>query len=272
MHKHEETTGIPRIIMQTWKTKTLPSQWQASQDAILRLLPHWTYHLLTDADNLSFVKSHFPDFLATFTGFEYDIQRADAIRYMWLYVHGGVYLDLDIKILRPLDDLFHHKSDLYIVKSKIMSNVYTNAFMAARPGLPIMLRCLELMKAGNSWWHCGKHLRVINLTGPHMFTRAIETCQAKNQSSKPSIQEIPTDLIIPCSMCETGTCKLAGAYCEILGGSSWSGTDTEFLLTLHCNRKAIGVSFVLLIIIITVIIVIKRQRKSQNTLSTTQQK
>lgn len=252
--------------MHTWKTKTLPFQWQASQDAILKLMPDWDYHLMTDADNLTFVKRYFPDFLTTFTQFEYDIQRADAIRYMWLYVHGGVYLDLDIRILKSLDGLFKVNYDLYVVKSKIVGNIYTNAFMAAKPRLSVTLRCLEMMKAGNSWWHLGKHLKVINLTGPHMWTQAIEAFQAENSSKdRMTIQEIPTSLIIPCSMCDSGKCKLDEAYCEILGGSSWSGADTEFLLTLHCNKKAIASTLLLTImLVVVVIIVIKRRRQNQN--------
>lgn len=250
---------MPRIIMQTWKTEKLPPQWQASQDAIKQLMPHWRYVLLTDDDNLAFVKTHFPDFVKTFTSFEYDIQRADAIRYMWLYVNGGVYLDLDIQPLKAFDTLFGANSktrrpDLYVVKSSIMNNIYTNAFMAAKPGLTVMLKCLEFMQAGNSWWHCGKHLKVINLTGPNMFTRAIQFVKAEEDSLKRfTVSEIPTKLIIPCSICDVDKCKVTDAYCKSLGGSSWSGADTKFLALLHCNRQAIVVLFIVVFIIIVVI-------------------
>lgn len=273
---HDKYAGIPRIIMQTWKTTTLPARWQASQDAIKRLMPDWHYVLLTDADNLAFVKQHFPDFVKTFEGFEYDIQRADAIRYMWLYVNGGVYLDLDILPLKAFDSLFasnsHEKKhkpglkddcpNLYVVRSSIVNGVYTNAFMAAKPSLMVMLDCLKRMTAGNSWWHYGKHLKVINLTGPNMFTRAVRSYEAMQSryGTKLILKEIPTKLIIPCSLCDVNGCNIDGAYCKSLGGSSWSEGDTKFFALIYCNRKAIAV-FLIFLIVIVVVLVLKRRKK-----------
>lgn len=269
--------GIPKIIMQTWKTKTLPSRWQASQDTIKQLMPDWQYVLLTDADNLTFVKEHFPDFVKTFTGFEYDIQRADAIRYMWLYVNGGIYLDLDILPIKSFNDLLNPQQknkdgkfpNLYVVRSSIVNGTYTNAFMAAEPRLTVMLDCLKLMKAGNSWWHCGKHLKVINLTGPNMYTAAIQS-HLNSESRKPltttkilTVREIPTKLIIPCSLCDVDNCRTDDAYCKSLGGSSWSDVDTKFYAMVYCNRQAIAVFLILLVtIIIIVLVVVKRRKRS----------
>ena len=101
------TVKIPMNIMQTWKTNKLPDYWVASQKAIFKFMPHWKYTLMTDDDNYEFVTKYFPDFLKYFKAFEYPIQRADAIRYMWLYVHGGLYLDLDLEIVKCLDDIFY---------------------------------------------------------------------------------------------------------------------------------------------------------------------
>lgn len=251
--------------MQTWKTTTLPKHWQASQDAIKRHLPYWDYRLMTDTDNLAFVKQYFPDFLETFEGFEYPIQRADAIRYMWLYVKGGVYLDLDLEIVTNIEHLFQaidnqQSADLYVVKSGIVDTTYTNAFMAARPGQRVMLRCLGLMKAGVQPWHVGKHLKVINSTGPNMFTTAIvdERIASPNDFR---VKELPSELIIACSICEPKPCWRPGAICRTLGGSSWSGNDTELMTVLYCKRKqlATAITTVLVVMIISIVVVMRRR-------------
>lgn len=257
--------AIPRVIMQTWKTKTIPKHWEATQHAIKKHMSHWDYHLMTDEDNLKFVKKYFPDFLNIFNSFEYPIQRADAIRYMWLYVNGGIYLDLDLEIVKPMDDLFLDKNvDLFVIKSGTVKGTYTNAFMASKPRLHVMLECLRLMQVGHRPWHIGKHLKVINSTGPNMFTTSIitEKAFAESQGHHFEVLELPSELIIACSICEPKPCHRPGAYCRTLGGSSWSGNDTELLTILYCRRRelAISISIVVILIILSILMIIKKKK------------
>lgn len=81
-------TKIPRIIHQTWKTKTdLPNQFAIWADTCKNLhkAPLWEYRLWDDQDNLSFVEEEFPWFLDIYQGLPFDISRVDAMRYMVLY-------------------------------------------------------------------------------------------------------------------------------------------------------------------------------------------
>src|SRR5579872_6289874 len=107
---------IPRKIMQTWKTSVVPQKWEPSVKSIKKYMSGWNYTLMTDEDNRKFVQQWFPDFLPYYDKFPHNIQRADAIRPMWLYIHGGLYLDLDIELLGPLDSLFQ-AGDLFLVPS-----------------------------------------------------------------------------------------------------------------------------------------------------------
>jgi mannosyltransferase OCH1-like enzyme len=105
-------------------------------------MPHWKYVLNSDEDNRNFVVQYFPDFLPTYDGFRYPIQRADVIRYMWLYIHGGLYMDLDVEIIRDLTPLFAVETEdtssstdcLCLVRSpdcNPVSQTVTNAIMAS---------------------------------------------------------------------------------------------------------------------------------------------
>lgn len=69
------------------------------------------YKLWTDESSLAFIKEHYPWFLPTYLGYQFNIQRADAIRYFVLHKYGGVYLDLDVggftlSLLHPLPVIF----------------------------------------------------------------------------------------------------------------------------------------------------------------------
>ena len=105
---------IPRHLYQTGPPD--PSTWDAAFNAAEGTWADrhrsWAYRFWNDSQRASwadnpntetFVRKHFPSFLPTWRKLCYRIHRFDAARYMWLYVHGGVYVDLDIEPLRSLE-------------------------------------------------------------------------------------------------------------------------------------------------------------------------
>src|SRR4051812_13479649 len=96
---------IPRILHQTWKTRTPPEQWRGLQQSWLDRQPDWTYRCWTDEENRELVRRAYPWLLATYDGYDEPIKRVDAWRYMMLHHTGGVYADLDTECVRPLDGL-----------------------------------------------------------------------------------------------------------------------------------------------------------------------
>ena len=240
---------IPKIIMQTWKTKDVPDKWKVSPKSIKRMMPDWKYVLMTDEDNRKFVKKHFPDFLPYYDDFPHGIQRCDAIRYMWLFVNGGIYMDLDYEMLHPLDELFIIDSEAYLVSSSNVGAYITNSFMASKPGCKLWLEMIEAMKKPLPWYYLGKHVQVMNTAGPIQLTHV-----AKNSSVVYSL--LPGKLLIPCSICNIGKCKSKGAYLKQLEGSSWVSYDTKFYNFFLCQYRQIITFVVFLLILILVVIFI----------------
>lgn len=234
---------IPKLIMQTYKTKEVPEKWIPSPVSIKKHMPDWTHVLMDDEDNLNFVKKHFPDFLPYYESFKYPINRADAIRYMWLYVYGGIYMDLDVEILTSLEPLLK-EGDLILVSSGNVGSVITNSFMASRPHHPIWLEVLEEMKRQLPWCAVGRHFEVMFSTGPIMLNKVVK-------ASSYSYTLLPTTLMMPCSVCER-PCLKKDAYINPLEGSSWTSWDTYIYNTCMCNPTWV---FLLLIVLLILLIV-----------------
>lgn len=76
---------IPRIIHQTFKTKSLPTKFQEWQQSCKDLHPNWQYKFWTDADIENLVKREFPHLLKRFNGYTEWVNRVDMARYMILY-------------------------------------------------------------------------------------------------------------------------------------------------------------------------------------------
>ena len=129
-------TAIPRVIHQTWKTAEPPAEWAPLVDTWKAHHPEWQHRIWTDADCRSLVAERLPDLLPTYDGYPYAILRADAFRYAVLLVEGGVYADMDVECLRPLDPLFERESCVLTREPTLHAHrqgraeLVSNAFMA----------------------------------------------------------------------------------------------------------------------------------------------
>ncbi|KAI9649270.1 hypothetical protein NHQ30_001840 [Ciborinia camelliae] len=106
------TTEFPRKIWQTWKVDPLGF---AKRDLLsartwTRLNPGHRYEVLTDSNDMYYVETHFgpneldrPDIVDMYRSLKVQIIKADLLRYLIMYVEGGVYTDIDVEALKPVD-------------------------------------------------------------------------------------------------------------------------------------------------------------------------
>ncbi|KAG2077312.1 glycosyltransferase family 32 protein [Suillus decipiens] len=146
--EHGKLERIPRIIHQTWKSETLPADWKHLSEACRNMMPDYDYMLWTDASSREFIAEHYSWFLDTFDNYDFTIQRADAIRYFVLYHYGGIYLDLDVGCLRPLDPLLVFP----VILPKTIPVGVSNDLMFAAKGHPFLSQTIHnLVTFDHSW-------------------------------------------------------------------------------------------------------------------------
>lgn len=212
--------------------------------------PNWEYKLVRTKEAREFIATHFPWFLKTYDALPYAVQKSDAIRYAWLYIHGGVYFDLDMQLRKPLDDLFSQlDGTLYLCNSANVTSYYLgNAFMASVPQNPVWITMLERIAKGTPWPNglfFGKHLTVMFTTGSAALTKVIH-------ETKTPYTIVPRRLISQCSVCElsngTGTCRISSEHFVMVNGAShWNSWDSKVINFVMCNFKTI--LFIVLIVL-----------------------
>ncbi len=188
---------IPRIIHQTWKKQDLPERYQRWAQTFRRRLPNWEYRLWDDADCLQFVHENFPQDLRTYQGLSNPAQKSDLFRYMVLFVHGGLYADIDCECKRPLDfisdnDEFIAAVELQTTDPKIMElyptdlhEIYCQWAFLARPEHPVLAGVIEqIRQTGHQKWSDNPILDVVKRTGPHVFTKILKQFLAKGSPIK----------------------------------------------------------------------------------------
>lgn len=169
--------GIPKVIHQTWKNHDVPPEWRPLQQTWRDLHPAWEYRLWTDADNRALLAEHYAWFLPVYDAYPENIQRVDAARCFILHRSGGVYADLDLEALRPLDPLIEGQELLLAceppahaaearVRERGFTEVIGNAFLASRRAHPFWERVFEQLVESR------RLAGALDATGPFLITRA----------------------------------------------------------------------------------------------------
>jgi len=176
---------IPKIIHQTWKNRDIPVEWQAFAESWRNFHPDWEYRLWTDDDAYAFVEKVYPDFLPLYAAYPYNIERVDVVRYLILEHLGGVYADLDIECLRPIDELLaEHTCVLASQPPKHAqwhheTSLVCNSFMASISDHPFWQMVREQLAQTDP--RMQTDLSVVHRTGPNMLQRVQEKCLAECQ-------------------------------------------------------------------------------------------
>jgi hypothetical protein len=108
---------IPRIIHQTWKDKNLPPIIYKLVSENICFLKQNGYELMfwTDEMILKLISEEYPNFYNIYKLARTGVQKGDIARIILVYHYGGIYIDLDVLILKDFAELLDMNSNkLYI--------------------------------------------------------------------------------------------------------------------------------------------------------------
>ena len=204
-----QSEKFPRKIWQSWKVD--PTRFEHRDNERARTWtvknPGHRYEVLTDDNADNYVAHHYgplglnrPDIVHVYQSLNAKIIKSDLLRYLIMYVEGGVYADIDVEAIRPIKKFIpkaFNEADIDMVigievdepdfdfhpvlGSKAKS--FCQWTFMCKPRLPVMLRLIEHIMI---WLHDlslkqGKPIsdlyldfnEVLSGTGPSAFTAAI---------------------------------------------------------------------------------------------------
>ena len=148
--KQQPPSLIPRIIHQIWDSTAVPRTFLPWMSSWTRHHPHWQHWFWTPEDIRCLFRRRYARLAYLYESYPTQLQRADVMRYFILHAFGGVYVDLDVESLRPLDPLLVNRScvlseepheHVHILYHLEKVNVM-NTIMACRPGHPLFKELL----------------------------------------------------------------------------------------------------------------------------------
>jgi mannosyltransferase OCH1-like enzyme len=167
--------SIPRIIHQIWYQGEpgVPPRYRAFREGWKARHPDWTFRFWDAPTMRALIATHYPWFLEQYDTYPADINRIDAIRYFILDQEGGLYVDLDMESLKPLDPLIEG-CDLLLSETVI----HNTAVMGGVPGHPLWREVyaeLKRRRGGPTGWKriYGNAYAVAFTAGPLLFTEVV---------------------------------------------------------------------------------------------------
>ncbi|KAL4232531.1 hypothetical protein ACF0H5_007223 [Mactra antiquata] len=144
---------IPHILHQIYDDFNIPSKMVHNVQSFINMNPKWIYHFWTLESGRQLIAERHPYLLGIWDNYLKPKSRANALKFIVLYEFGGVYADLDVTCLRPLEratkrfscifppEPFEHSVFLHGIQYLI-----GNSIMLCRQGHPFLKQMVEDLK------------------------------------------------------------------------------------------------------------------------------
>lgn len=160
----------PFILHQTWISYNdvigIEQDWQS-------ISPDLIYNFADDEQIKKYIKANFSNRIySCYMRLLCGAAKADFYRYCVLYNEGGIYSDIDIKPIVPLEQYIYY-SPVVVVDDQY--GLY-NAFIATEPKHQLFKKCIEQVcqNIEQGVNNGGDGLAVTRLCGPRMFANVFE--------------------------------------------------------------------------------------------------
>ncbi len=142
------TTSIPKILHQIWLGKgEMPLNQRRWRRRFAEMNPHWEMRLWTDVggDNLPpILNRNAWDACTNIGGTPGCVMRSDILRLELLARFGGVYLDTDVKPIRPLDEMCPPEVRAWTACEQL--DIVSNAAMGFPANHPAMWHAVAMIE------------------------------------------------------------------------------------------------------------------------------
>lgn len=267
---------IPRRIHQIWfqGSDQVPAKYHRFQQSWLQHHPSWQY-IVWDQNKIEAFLESTASIKSLYDRLPHMIQKIDLAKYVILQRYGGVYVDMDMEALKPLDTLIDSYPDITLFVSEVeigcsdnrlcipMTIVskgkywtgpyYNNAVFAVIPNHPIwdsVFKDIELHADPKGTHH---DFYIQDSTGPMMITRVIRG------GKYPNIHTCPPYYFEPCNKFNLANCDTSKSYAVHYYENSWMSPFLKSLVYIYFHPEFLVWALMTLLVLWILFRLFKRQ-------------
>jgi len=162
--------NIPKVIYQTYKSNTINKDLYKNVESWINLNPSYQYEFYDDERIRQFLlKEYGPKYVERFDSIKVGASKSDYFRILIIYKYGGVYADLDNKLLKPLDEII--KPEDTEILHKQVNNWYDTHVLMMSPNNELLYDCIQIVNNNIDNKIKGT---AIDVTGPRIIRKLIK--------------------------------------------------------------------------------------------------
>jgi mannosyltransferase OCH1-like enzyme len=180
-------THIPKQIIQTWEHKNISNNFQEIINLWKINNPNYDYNLFDKTDRIEFITEFFDETVVNaYNAIIPGAYKADLFRYCYLYIKGGVYIDIDSLSIGKLDDFLLNNIEFCVPIDLNISTIegqYNLAcgFIASVPKHPILLESINRIVYNIN--HNISYVSKLDFTGPGLLGRSTNKYLENNETN-----------------------------------------------------------------------------------------
>lgn len=123
-----------------------PQNELAEKNSITYHMPQWKYYNFDIKEQENFIMKYFPDRSILYNYYKHKEQRENMFVYLWIYMHGGIYISSDYEITRSLEPILNlmDHMDLYFIKDE--DRYISVKFVISKPFCHFWIEVLDEME------------------------------------------------------------------------------------------------------------------------------
>lgn len=170
---------IPRQSFIIWKSKELGIYAKAYHEKWQRMEPTLARRIVLDDECRDLAAMYHPNetnLLQLYDSFPLNVMRADTCRLLVIYFYGGIYMDLDVNYVRPIDQWFAFNASSRIQFGHETPEHFCNWFFGGTSFHPCIAAIIDvILERGQQMDESYEHF-VHQTTGPAAFTEGLRRC------------------------------------------------------------------------------------------------
>ncbi len=274
---------IPKLLHQIWfqGEDQIPDKYQKYYSTCNKINPDYL-RKVWDKESIEELLEQYPEYRKTYYNFPLMIQKIDFAKYLILYHYGGLYVDMDMYCLKPVDKLieefqdntficnksFLTKTEKYLVhlgcyllpnrRKRDNYEILNNGIIITVPKQPLLKYLLDQIKEMKVSKLPSDELLVFTTTGPLAYTEIIYDYIMKNNDNSVKI--------IDCEFVEPRIKPTSKSYFFHDCQATWQNNiNKKFSQTIMSNDidydKILIISLIILIVVIALIAYLVNKRK-----------
>ena len=175
---------IPKIVFQSFKTRDLPFPYRTNHQIMVKKNKNYAFYYYNDKDCEKFLKSYDKSVYITYKILKKSDNKyirgagcSDLFRYCLLEKYGGIWLDMGMELLKPLDSIFNNlvSND----KNQFISCLAANktsifqAIICCTKNHPYLKEIISRICKNVLVYNLHKNTHVWRLTGPTLLANII---------------------------------------------------------------------------------------------------